>query len=584
MGAHSCVSVPIPGRQGAVGALTGFTRRPRAFSSQDEGFLSTVANLVGEALQRHRAEDALRRSEAQQGALLRALPDLILRVDAAGTIRDVRVSEGFTLDLHPQPGTSLADVLPAPAEGLTALVKQANETDTASELEFRAEGAQGERDFEARVYPATDQEALILIRDVSEKKENEEERRRLQEQLQHGGKLRSLGVLAGGIAHDFNNLLMGIEFNTGLLEEEIEDGSPLRARVEAISSTGHRLAELTNQMLAYSGKGRFVVERLDMNATVLEVVHLVGSSISKDVTVSTELMDSAAAVQADSSQIHQVLMNLVINGAEAIGSGGGQVTVRTEGVTFEGRPGEPGGHATLKPGSYIKIAVTDDGSGMDSHTLSQIFEPFFTPKQHGRGLGLGAAQGIVRSHAGEIQVRSAPGEGTTFEVFLPADRGGEAEADLPVALSASEPTTTPASAHEEWHPSGAALVVDDEDLVRDIAASALERLGFRVLLACDGQEGVQVFEENMADIQIVLLDLTMPRKSGDQVYAEIQEMAPGTAVLFSSGFSESEAVKRLDNQVWVDFIQKPYRPRDLRTKLEGLLRNAATTPGEIRAV
>jgi PAS domain S-box-containing protein len=258
--------------------------------------------------------------------------------------------------------------------------------------------------------------AVLVLHDVTELSRSEE-------RLRQAAKLESLGVLAGGIAHDFNNLLVGIVGTTSLLEEYFPSGAPGRELLDTLTSAGNRAARLTNQMLAYSGRGRFVVRPLDLSKEVEEIVTLVMASISKNVKLRLSLARGLPKVEADAAQIQQLIMNLIVNGAEAVGNHQGSVTVSTSvhPVIHGNGPvnvlGEP-----VDPGTYVKLSVSDTGHGMDEETRARIFDPFFTTKFTGRGLGLAATLGIVKGHRGAIEVESAPGQGATFRVYLPAAR------------------------------------------------------------------------------------------------------------------------------------------------------------------
>ncbi len=378
------------------------------------------------------------------------------------------------------------------------------------------------------------------------------ERKRFERQLQHTQKLESLGLLAGGIAHDFNNLLTGILGNASLGLTE-EPNSPQSHRYfRQIVSASQRAADLTRQMLAYAGKGRFVVERIDLSQLVREIEPLIHTSVPRMVAIQLDLASGLPAIEADAAQIQQLVMNLIINGAEAIGEGqAGSVVVRTETRDLNAEEIQrefPSNH--LAPGKYVAIEVRDTGAGMDEETQARIFDPFFTTKFQGRGLGLAAVSGIVRSHKGALRVYSSPGRGTSFQVLLPA------LADpVPGITSAGIPTVAPAA--------GAVLFIDDEESIRTLAKSALERNGWRVLVAANGAEAVQRFEEDQEEIALVILDLAMPVMGGEETLARIKAVRAGVPVLISSGYGETEAARRFAGQDIAGFLQKPYTVNQL---------------------
>jgi len=385
------------------------------------------------------------------------------------------------------------------------------------------------------------------------------ERRNLEIQMRQTQRLESLGVLAGGIAHDFNNLLTGIMGNASLVLEVLSSHDPSRAYLENLLLASQRAADLTAQLLAYSGRGQFVVGPVNLSSVVSEVNLLIRASIPKTVSVQTELDPGLPVVEADRNQMHQLLMNLILNGAEAVGeSQPGSVMVRTSAEQLD-----PGfinaalAGSGIAPGVYACVEVRDDGCGMDEETKARIFEPFFTTKFTGRGLGLSAALGIVSAHRGAIRVYSTPGHGTTFKVWLPAAADAKAE-----ELRRTAPVLP------------TVLVVDDEEMVRKVAKASLEKRGFAVLVATNGQEGVDLFC-NVSSIALVILDLTMPVMNGDEALRRMRSVRPGVPVIISSGYSEAETMQRFCGEPSLCFIQKPYTGAALRDKVESVLRAGA---------
>lgn len=400
-----------------------------------------------------------------------------------------------------------------------------------------------------------------IARDITEARRIEEERQAFERKLQETQKLESLGVLAGGIAHDFNNLLTGVLGNASLARMDSPADSPIQAFLQQIEVAATRAAELCRQMLAYSGKGHFVVQRLDLNAVLHETANLLHVSISKKAALRFQLAASVPPVLADVTQIRQIIMNLVINASEAIGEQGGEIRVST-GVTRAGGTFFAGTHLApeLPEGEYAWIEVRDDGSGMTPEVQARIFDPFFTTKFTGRGLGLAAVLGIVRGHGGAIKVESDAGRGTAFRVWLPAVEGAQAIAPEPAS---------PAPAG--WRGSGTILVIDDEETVRFATARMLGALGFNVLLASDGRLGADKFAETCDSIRLVLLDLTMPHVDGEQALRMIHQIDPAARVLVMSGFNEQEVLSRFAGQEVAGFIQKPFRMADLREKVRAAL-------------
>jgi PAS domain S-box-containing protein len=394
--------------------------------------------------------------------------------------------------------------------------------------------------------------ASVVARDIAERK-------RLEQSMREGQKLESLGVLAGGVAHDFNNLLTGIMGYAGMAQEMLPRGHPACKALENVIHAGERAAELTRQMLAYSGKGSFVLEPVDLGSLVREITALIQSSISRKVQLELKLAEKLPPVVADAGQMQQLIMNLVINAAEAIGEDAGVVTVAAGAGCFDDETLRTGYSTpyTLEPGEYVWLEVKDTGCGMEQETLSRIFDPFFTTKFTGRGLGLAAVSGIVRGHRGALSVTSAPGRGSTFRVILPA-------ASRP-ADAAAPPPPSPSVVSAETR---TVLVVDDEEMVRHTAAAALRQHGFEVIEADGGASAIRLFASRAAGIGLVLLDMTMPDMSGDEVLRHLRAIRPDVKVVVSSGYSEKEAFRRFSGQAITAFIQKPYTAATLAEKLK----------------
>ena len=402
------------------------------------------------------------------------------------------------------------------------------------------------RDEEGRFAGAT-----FLADDISD-------RQRAEDALRQAQKLESLGVLAGGIAHDFNNLLTAILGNTEVALERIPDDPWLREALQRIESTTQRGADLARQLLAYAGKGHFAVKPLDLNRIIQQMGELLTVSISKKVALCYDLQPGLPPVEADSAQFQQVVMNLVINASEAIGDQPGTVTLRTRGVEYsqvdlsEGFPGQ-----VLEPGLFVRMEVEDDGCGMDAETIGRIFDPFFSTKFTGRGLGLSAMLGIVRGHRAGIHVESLPETGTTFILLFPASE----------ATVFSEPERP-----EAPHPvTGTVLVADDEAIIRELAREALEAAGLEVIEARDGQEAVDLFREWAGRVDLVLLDMTMPRMGGAEAFRLIRQMAPSARILLTSGYTQQESLDALADLTPDGFLQKPFRIRDLVAKVRDVM-------------
>ncbi|MEI6702128.1 MAG: response regulator, partial [Deltaproteobacteria bacterium] len=398
---------------------------------------------------------------------------------------------------------------------------------------------------------------MSICRDITGRKQAEEERRSMELQLQQAQKLESLGVLAGGIAHDFNNILMAIMGNADLALMRINKESPAVDNLKRIEQSAARAADLAKQMLAYSGKGKFVVEHIDMSRLVEEMINMVEVSISKKAVLRLNLTSLIPSVEADATQLRQIIMNLVINASEAIGEKSGVIAINTGCMECDKN------YLTsvwldenLGTGLYVYLEVSDTGCGMDKDTLAKLFDPFFTTKFTGRGLGMAAVLGIVRGHKGAIRVYSEPDKGSSFKILLPA-------VDRPVEIFNG------GNQVDDWRGEGTVLLVDDEETVRAIGSEMLRELGFQVVTAEDGRDAVELFKSR-DDIDFVILDLTMPKMNGEQCFRELRKLKPEMKIIMSSGFNQQEVTQKFVGKGLSGFIQKPYRLSVLKEVIRGI--------------
>ena len=411
---------------------------------------------------------------------------------------------------------------------------------------------------------------------LAQRDEADNLREKLEQQVQHAEKLKSLGILAGGIAHDFNNLLAAVIGFADLALEDLPADAPARRHIEEVVTAGERAAELTRQTLAYSGKGRFEPRVLDLHEVVAKLDSLMRAAVSKRAVLRYDLAEDLPAVEADASQIQQVLMNLVTNASDAIGKSNGVINVKTAVMTADRDYldqtcllSQRSSDEELPEGDYVYLEVRDTGRGMDGDTIGKIFDPFFTTKFSGQGLGLSAVLGIVRGHGGAIRVLSEPRSGTTFRVLFPCSKKAAKKSKRP-------PTTFSAL---RGH--GTILVVDDEEDVRKMATRTLERHGFSVVTATDGRDAVEVFRSSGDMIDVVLLDLTMPHMDGEETSLALRRIRPDVKIIFSSGYHEQDAIQQLDGQQRAVFLPKPYRSKKLVELVHAVVEHGALGRGRL---
>lgn len=403
--------------------------------------------------------------------------------------------------------------------------------------------------------------AIMTFLDITERKREEEHRKMLDEKFRETQRLESLGVLAGGIAHDFNNLLVGMLTSASLARSIAGEASEVGALLGQVERSAQRAAELTEQLLAYAGRTRSHVETVDLSAVVRDMAELLSISVSKDVSVEFHFADQLLPVEGDTAQLRQVAMNLILNAAESI-DGTGSVVISTSRVRRSSTDDQwVVGRTT--DGDYCELEVRDTGSGMDSQTLGKVFDPFFTTKFSGRGLGLAAVGGIVRSHEGAIAIDSTSGRGTIFRVVFPRSRAQPTR-------SSSVPAAGGSPFQDKY-----VLVIDDDDAVRNVVATVLHHHGCRVLAAAGGPEGLDVYARHHRELDLVLLDLTMPGMDGGKVFARLRATPSHVPVVIMSGFREEELASRFTDEAPPTFLAKPFKADELMRALSRAL-NAFT--------
>ena len=535
-----------------------------------EGKEPIVQGIARDMTERWQAERALQKSEEKYRQLMETAQDFILSLDLTGKPTYVNqaalAASGYTLEEALQ--MNIADILPK--ENLPQMIEMfskrmaGDDQHWVYEIEFINKA--GKR-IPVEINSTTLKEknkpsgVLIIARDMTYRKEAQEQRRKMEDQLRNVQKLESLGVLAGGIAHDFNNLLMGILGNADLALMELSPANPVRENIQEIEKASHRAAELCRQMLAYSGKGKFVIENLDLSEVVREMSHMLEISISKKAALRYHFSENLPAIKADATQVRQIIMNLIINASEAIGEANGVIAVTTGVMEVDSDYlGETYLDDHLSSGTYVYLEVADTGCGMDKATRHKIFDPFFSTKFTGRGLGLAAILGIVRGHQGAIKVYSEPGKGSTFKVLFPAvppkiENQGEKREEGKTA----------------WQGEGIVLLVDDDETVRQVGGRMLERLGFEVIPVADGQEAVECFRRRADQIRCVLLDLTMPYLDGEECFRELRRIRKDVRVVVTSGYNEQEITQRFAGKGLAGFVQKPFTLSTLQEILKAVL-------------
>ncbi|KAA3616492.1 MAG: PAS domain S-box protein [Calditrichaeota bacterium] len=551
----------------------------RAVRDQNGQFLYYEGTLV-DVTEKIEVQAELERNEKQLKAVINSSPDLIILKDAEGKwlVANSAAESRFGLesvDFVGKNDDELTRLIPQNKDFFEVSKKFDEITWRRHDL-IRYEAVLHKSDdpmyFDVVKVPSFADDgsrwALVTIaRDVTKIKKDQRKQLQLEKKIQKAQKHESLYILAGGIAHDFNNLLVSILGNAGLALMELNHESPVAESIKQIEIASQRAADLTKQLLAYSGKGKFVLEIVNLSKLVEEMAHLLEISISKDITLIYDFKKEMPPIEADPTQIRQIVMNLITNASEAIGKKWGRIHVTTGMHSFAGEDisqyfiaEEP------ENKDYCYIEVRDTGCGMSSATLKKIFDPFYTTKFTGRGLGLAAVLGIVRGHKGTIKVESDVINGTTFRAIFPCSKK--------VVLNRKEVSLT----YNNLYTNTTILVVDDEETVLNVTCRILKQYGFRVISAQDGYEAVEQIKSQNDKISLVILDMTMPGLDGEATFREMRKYDPNLKVILSSGFSEQEATNKFAGKGLTGFIQKPYRPIELALKVQSALPDVANAP------
>ncbi len=558
--AATCLKLrDVPGGEGTVILVLAVECRPEdlieiIYSGADD-FLVPPIN-VATLTPRLMIAERTRATGAKHRAIISALPDLMVRIARDGTLLDFRANQLADRVAAPERvvGRSIAEVMPEEfAARAPRCIERALRSGTIQVLEYTVTITAAPQHFEARFVVCGENQVLAIVRNITEQKQGEQ----FHSQLLKSQKLESMGILAGGIAHDFNNLLIGILGNAALALRGLSPESPVVTRVEDIRNAAQRAAALTRQILAYSGQGSFDVRKVGLSDHVREISNLLATSIGPNVELELDLGRGLPAIEADSAQLQQLVMNLVVNGAEAVADQPGKVTLVTGEVELDQPPADLIGSSELAPGRYLFLEVADTGCGIDAATRGAMFDPFFTTKSSGRGLGLAAVLGIVRRHRAGLTMDSEIGRGTRFRVFFPV-AGGPVSEHTPIGL-------------QDLSGSGLILVVDDEKIVRDFARHALRQFGYSVVAADNGLDAVDLFQRVGEQVVLVVLDLAMPVMRGEAALHEMRRLRPDLPALLTSGFGANAIAPLLADDPTIGFLHKPFTPEQLAAKIKELL-------------
>ncbi len=514
---------------------------------------------------RKAADDALRESQEKYRTILESIEEGCFETDIDGNLtffsNPFLKTLGYSRDELRGRNTSRY-TSPDTAEKMNRITERLKETGKPENVAdydvIRKDGSNVS--LELSVSLLKDQDGLPMgyrgiLRDVSERKKTEEEKHKLETQLQQAQKMESIGTLAGGIAHDFNNILMGIQGNASLMLLKIDSEHPNHEKIKNIEKYVQNGTALTKQLLGFARRGKYLIKATDLNEIIDKSSSLFART-KKEIRIHTDLYEDLWTAEVDRGQIDQVLLNLYVNAWQAM-SNGGDLYLQTENVILDRSYVKP---YKVEPGRYAKISVSDTGVGIDKKTQERIFEPFFTTKEMGRGTGLGLASvyGIIKSHGGYINVYSEKERGTVFTIYLPASA-------KEVLIDEEDSPARPIKG------TGTILLIDDEKMILDVGLELLEELGYTVLSAMSGQEAIDVFQKDQDNIDLVIMDMIMPGMGGGETFDRLKEINPEVKVLLSSGYSINGQATKIIRRGCDGFIQKPFNMNQLAEKIQKIL-------------
>ncbi len=513
-----------------------------------------------------RVSEELIQTQSEMRVVFQALPDLVFRLDQDGTVLDCRGGSEMDFVVPPRDmlGKRIQDL---PHQGIGArlaeALQQVRDTRWVVNTEYQLKLWERECFYEARLLPLLDHQVILIIRNITERKQAEQERERLHRELLQAHKMEAVGRLAGGIAHDLNNMLLPIIGYSDLLLMQMPENDPYRKEIEEIKQVGERAAGLTRQLLVFSRKQVLNPRDVDMNNLVSPMEAMLRHIIGENIELVTRLHPGLFLVKGDPGQLGQVVMNLVVNARDAMPDGG-RLTLRTSNVSLDKRAVQQAGGS--QAGNYVALSVEDTGVGMDKTTLARIFEPFYSTKgPNGTGLGLSVVYGIVQQHGGWIHVQSAPGSGTVFTLYLPAVFGGT---DRESASGASAPARRGTGQR--------ILLVEDEQTVLRFVSQALRESGYEIVAATTLEEALQALHREKGRFDLLFSDSILPDGNGMDLLDRIQAQFPHIKALLSSGYTGEHPRLNLMQSSGIPFLQKPYTINQL---LESVGRALDPLPG-----